>query len=231
MEAGGNAEVMRAGGRSDIKISDSSEALKGRKRDAPVGKVVGKAFGLATGSDVGEADFVGEGSDQSVAAGGEFGGDALFGGGETGEEEQASGIEGGLPVGWDAFGHGSRGAEDDGLPAAQEDAETFLLHGRMEAADDAPAFVAPACRLGRRPAGWHCRDSGRNRRARSWAERGCRDCRGRSPAVGHCGQAAHARAPDNGDLHAGWFQVAGSRSRMGVFSIQVRHRPEHELIE
>ena len=52
---------------------------------------------MAAGGDVGEADFVGEGGDEGVAAGGEFGGDALFGGGEGGEDEQASFGQRGLP--------------------------------------------------------------------------------------------------------------------------------------
>jgi len=92
---------------------------------------------------VGEPGFIGEGGDEFVAAAGEVGGDAGFGFGEGGEEEQASGIEGGLPFGRDALGQRSRGAEDDGLRAAQEDAETFLFHRRMEAADDAPARITP----------------------------------------------------------------------------------------
>jgi len=98
---------------------------------------------LAPGRDVGEAGFVGEGGDEFVTAAGEVGGDAGFGFGKGREEKQATSSEGGLPLRRNAFGQGSRRAEDDGLGAAQEDAETFPLHRRVEAADDAAAIVAP----------------------------------------------------------------------------------------
>ena len=122
--------------------SVSSAFFPRGKGDAPDGQAVGEAFGLAAGGDVGEIDFVGEGRDEGVAAGGEFGGHALFGGGEGGENQQASGGERGAPVFGEALREGARGAEDDGWRAAQEDAQAFLLHGRMEAADDAAARVA-----------------------------------------------------------------------------------------
>ena len=114
-----------------------------RKRKSPVGQAMGEAFGLAAGGDVGEPDFVGEGGDDLVAAGGEFGGDAGGGLGEAGEDEQASVGQRLPPFGGDASGQGAGGAEDDGWRAAQQDAQALVLHRRMEAADDAVSGVAP----------------------------------------------------------------------------------------
>ena len=105
--------------------------------------MVREVFGLAAGGDVGEAGFVGEGGDEGVAAGGEFGGHALFGGGEAGEDEQAAFGQRGLPFCGNAFWHGAGRADDDRLRAAQKDAQAFLLHGRMETANDAAPIIPP----------------------------------------------------------------------------------------
>jgi hypothetical protein len=45
---------------------------------------------VPAGSNVGEPDFVGEGGDEFVTAGGEFGGDTAFALIETGEDQQAT---------------------------------------------------------------------------------------------------------------------------------------------
>ena len=118
--------------------------LQRGKRQAPFREPVHQAFGLASGGDVGEADFVSEGGDEGVAAGGEFGGDAFFGGGEAGEDEQATFGQRSIPINVDALRQGAGRTDDDRLRAAQQDAKTFLFHRRMEAADDAASGVAPA---------------------------------------------------------------------------------------
>jgi hypothetical protein len=97
---------------------------------------------------VGEPDFVGESSDEFVAAGGKFGGGALLGSGETGENQKATACQGRFPVGRQTQILQAAGrADDDGLRAAKEDAETLFFHRRMEAADHTPPGVAPMGRL------------------------------------------------------------------------------------
>ena len=88
-------------------------------------------------------NLVGQGGDKFVAAGGEVGGDAAFGLGEDGEDQQAAVGERLFPVRGDAFRQAPGGTDDDGWLAAQEDAKTLLLDRGMEAADDAVTAAAP----------------------------------------------------------------------------------------
>ena len=92
---------------------------------------------------MGEPDFIGERGDELVAAGGEVGGDARDCGREAGEEQHPAAGDGDGLLGGQSLRQAARGAQDDRGIATQEDAEAFLLHRRMEAADDAAAFVAP----------------------------------------------------------------------------------------
>ena len=94
---------------------------------------------------MGEPDFIGQGGDEFVASGGKSGGDAVLSGGETGKNQEAVISQWFLPVGWEAhIFKTSRGADDDGLASAQEDAQTFFFHWGMKTADDAATGIAPA---------------------------------------------------------------------------------------
>ena len=74
-------------------------------------------------------DGVGQGGDEFVAAGGEAGGDAAFGVGEDGQDQQAAVGQGRFPIRGDAFRQAPGGIDDDGWLAAQENAEALLLDG------------------------------------------------------------------------------------------------------
>ena len=79
-----------------------------------------------------------------VGEGGEFGGDAAFVLVEIGEDQQATVGQGLLPFRRRALGQGARGADDDGLLSAQEDAQTLFFHRGMKTADDATTGITAA---------------------------------------------------------------------------------------
>ena len=75
--------------------------------------------------------------------GGEVGGDAAFGLGEDGEDQQAAVGERLFPIRGNAFRQAPGGTDDDGWLAAQENAKALLFDRGVEAADDAVAGIAP----------------------------------------------------------------------------------------
>ena len=79
---------------------------------------------------MGEPDFIGQGGDEFVSAGGKCGGDAILCGGETGENQKTAISQRFLPVGREAhIFKTAGGANDNGLLSAQKDAQTFFFHG------------------------------------------------------------------------------------------------------
>lgn len=102
---------------------------------------------MSAWGDVGKVSLVGEGGDELVAAMGQVGGNAGFGVGKGGEDEQPAVGQRLSPFRQDALGQRSRRADDDGLLAAKQDSEAFLFNGRVKAADDATSGVAPIRRL------------------------------------------------------------------------------------
>ena len=76
---------------------------------------------------MGDEHLIGQGGDEFIAPRGKFGGDTVRCGGERGQDQQAPGSQGLFPIRWHALGQGAGGANDNGLRAAQEDAQTFLL--------------------------------------------------------------------------------------------------------
>ena len=92
---------------------------------------------------MGDEDLIGQGGNQFVAAVGGVGGDAARRFLEWGQQEQASGVQGGLPGAGEAHSvQGARRAEDQRLWAAQEDAQAVLFDRGVEAADDGFALIA-----------------------------------------------------------------------------------------
>ena len=98
---------------------------------------------LTTWSDVDEPDFVGEGSDEVVAAGGEVGGHSGQVGRKDGDDEHPSGGQWGFPLWRDSLGHATGRTDDDRRSSSKENAQAFLFHRRMESPDDAAPGVAP----------------------------------------------------------------------------------------
>lgn len=165
----------------------------------PCFRAVREPLHLAAGRDMGEPDFVGESSDEEVALGGEFGGDAAVSRREAGENQETTFVQRCSPSGREAqFLQTAGGADDDWRLAAQENVQAFFFDGGMEAADDALAGVAPAGAL---VVG---AEDGGSRAARG-AEKPCfgqrpagRDCRRGSVGRARCRPAARASEPDNG---------------------------------
>jgi hypothetical protein len=94
-----------------------------------------------------DEDLIREGGDHLVAAQRRVPGDAPGRCDEGREHEQATRVEGGAAFRREAHAReGSGRAEDDGLLAAQEDAQARLLDGRVKAADDRGALIAQAPR-------------------------------------------------------------------------------------
>ena len=88
---------------------------------------------------------LGESEDEAGAGFGGFAGRAADGGVKKGNEEQFAAPEFGLPVHGELKGiESAGGADDDGLRTAQEDAQAFLFHQGVKAADDGAVFGAPA---------------------------------------------------------------------------------------
>ena len=99
---------------------------------------------FAAGRDVSKPDFIRQSGDELVAAGGEGGGDTMVASGETGENQETAISQRFLPIGREEhFFQTACGTNDDGLTAAQENAETFFFHRRMKTADDAPTGITP----------------------------------------------------------------------------------------
>jgi len=118
-----------------------SAGLKARQMIAP-GHLSAEA-----GRDVGKPYMICQRGDELVATGGEGGGDAGDFGREAGEEQHPPAGNGDGLLRRQALRQAARGAQDDRGIAAQEDAETFFLHRRLEAAYDAAAFVVLLCCL------------------------------------------------------------------------------------
>ena len=113
------------------------------RRNAPSVHAGGQCGDLAAGGAIGNKNPVGQGGDQVVAAVGGIGGDAARGFLERGQQEQAAGVQGGLPGAGEAHSiQGAGQAEDERLPAAQEDVQAVPFDRGMEAADDGFALVA-----------------------------------------------------------------------------------------
>lgn len=111
--------------------------------NAPVVHAGGQRGDLATVGGMGDEDPIGQGGDQCVAAAGGIGGDAARGFLERGEQQQASGVDGGLPGAGEAHPvEGARRANDEGLSATQEDIQAVPFDWGMEAADNRFALVA-----------------------------------------------------------------------------------------
>ena len=89
------------------------------------------SFEAAAGGGVRHKNLVGQGGDKFVAADGEVGGDAAFGLGKEGEDQQAAVGQGLFPSRGDTFREAPGGTDDDGWLAAQENAEAFLLDRRQ----------------------------------------------------------------------------------------------------
>ena len=98
---------------------------------------------LATWGSVSGIDLIGERCDKFVAPGSEVGGDAVFGSRERGEYQEPTGSHWLFPIGWNASGQRAGGTDNNGLYAAQENAQTFLFNRRMKSADDTLPGVAP----------------------------------------------------------------------------------------
>ena len=87
----------------------------------------------------------GESQDEAGAGFGGFARGAPDAEVKKGNEEQFAALEFGLPVPGELKGiESAGGADDDGLGAAQEDAQAFPFHRRVEAADDRAVLGAPA---------------------------------------------------------------------------------------
>ena len=100
---------------------------------------------LAAGRNVREPDFIGERGDEFVPARGQGAGDAMFVSGDAGQDQQPAIGQRFLPVRREThFFQTAGGTDDDGLVAAQENAETFFFHRRMKTADNAATGIAPA---------------------------------------------------------------------------------------
>ena len=83
-----------------------------------------------------------------VPAGGKGAGDAMLVPAEAGQNQKPAIGQRFLPVRCETHFFQTAGrTNDDGLTAAQENAETFFFHRRMKTADDAAPGIAPACGL------------------------------------------------------------------------------------
>src|ERR1039458_2836843 len=92
-----------------------------------------------------EPNFICERSDKFVPAGGKGAGDAMLVPAEAGQNQKPAIGQRFLPVRCEThFFQTSGSTNDDGLTAAQENAETFFFHRRMKTADDAATSIAPA---------------------------------------------------------------------------------------
>ena len=80
-----------------------------------------------------------------VPAGGKGAGDAMLAPAEAGQNQKPAIGQRFLPVRCETHFFQTAGStNDDGLTAAQENAETFFFHRRMKTADDAATSIAPA---------------------------------------------------------------------------------------
>src|SRR4029434_4610529 len=96
-------------------------------------------------SGMDDAVALGESEDEASAGFGGFAGRAADGGVKNGNEQQFSALEFGLPLHGELKGiESAGGANDDGLRAAQKNAQAFLFHEGVKAADDGAVFGAPA---------------------------------------------------------------------------------------
>jgi len=96
---------------------------------------------------VGNPHFGGESGHEEIATGGERGGGAAHGGGKRRQYQQAARGERRAEHGIETRGQAAGGADDDGLGAAEQDAQAFLFHRRVKTADHGAAGVAPVGRL------------------------------------------------------------------------------------
>lgn len=94
---------------------------------------------------MGDKDLVSQCGDQRIAAVGGVGGNAARGFLERGQQKQTTRVQGGLPGARETHSvQGARRADDERLPATQEDVEAVPFDRGMEAADDGFALVAEA---------------------------------------------------------------------------------------
>ena len=77
---------------------------------------------MTADSSMSDENVIGQGRNELIAAGGEFGGNAASRRGERGQNEQATGSQGLFPVGQHALGQGTGRANDYWLGAAQKNA-------------------------------------------------------------------------------------------------------------
>ena len=88
-------------------------------------------------------NFIGKGGDKFIAPSGQIGGHPVFPGGERGEDEHSATGDGDGPLGRQACQHRSGRAQNYRGISAQEDLQTFPLHGRVKAADNTVPGVTP----------------------------------------------------------------------------------------
>ena len=112
----------------------SSARLRGRAK---------AGIQAATGGGVQDDGFGRQGGDDGIAPRGQFGGHPDLRFREGGQNQQPPGGERGLLLWRDALGQATGRADHNWRYPAQEYAQAFLLHRRVEPADHAPAFLAP----------------------------------------------------------------------------------------
>jgi hypothetical protein len=109
------------------------------------GNFLRQALHLAAGSNVREPNFIGERGDKFVPARGKGASDAMLVSAETRENQESAIGQRFFPIRCEThFFQTACGANDDGLTAAQENAETFFFHRGMKTADDAATGITPA---------------------------------------------------------------------------------------